>query len=109
MAGDLPVWWRPQVDKVEQFTLLPADRSWSAQFVWDAGQDRQAMPPLAKFEGNTVYLIRQAEKEYAISLVQIPRDLDNKLVLTSWMLEKGCIQQADALLVQLRNELDKPP
>ena len=109
MEGELPVWWRPQVDKVEQFTLLAADRSWSAQFVWDAGQDRQAMPPLARFEGNTVYLIRHAEREHAISLVQIPKGLDNKLVLTSWMLENGCIQQADALLAQLRDELDKPP
>jgi hypothetical protein len=42
-------------------------------------------------------------------LVQIPKGLDNKLVLTSWMLEKGCIQQADALLAQLRDELGKPP
>ena len=109
MEGELPVWWRPQVDRVEQFTLLPFDRSWSAQFVWNVGQDRQPMPPLAKFEGNTLYLIRHAEKEHAISLVQIPKDLDNKLVLTSWMLEKGCIQQADALLAQLRQALDKPP
>ena len=67
------------------------------------------MPPLARFEGNTVYLIRQGEREYAISLVQIPKGLDSKLVLTSWMLEKGCIQQADALLAQLRDELGKPP
>ncbi len=105
MDGELPVWWRPQADAVGQFTLLPADRSWSAQFVWDIGQDRQAMPPLARFEGNSVYLIRQADQEFAIKLVLVPNDLDNPLVRASWMLEKGCTQQADALLNQLRQEL----
>ena len=51
-------------------------------------------------------MIRQGEREYAINLVVIPNTLDNKLVLSAWMLEKGCTQQADALLESMRGELE---
>lgn len=105
LEGELLVWWRPETITAGSFTLLPLDRSWSAQFSWEPGQERQVMPPLAGFEGNRAYLIRQGEREYAINLALIPKSLDNNLVLSSWMLEKGCIQQADALLDLLRTEL----
>ena len=82
--------------------MLPIDRSWRADFQWGAGQDRLAVPPLAKFEGQTIFVIRIDEQEYAVSVNLVPADLDNDFVLASWMLEKGCIQQADALLRQVQ-------
>jgi hypothetical protein len=104
--GELPVWWRPKADTAEPFTVFPIDRSWRADFNWQAGQDRQQVPPLSRFEGANVFIIRQGEAEYAISLNIIPKDIDNQMVLSSWMLEKGCIQQADSLLNALRKSQD---
>jgi hypothetical protein len=37
----------------------------------------------------------------------IPKEIDNDLVLSSFMLEKACIQQADALLAKIKQDLDK--
>lgn len=105
LEGDLPVWWRPVADAGENFTVFPVDRSWRADFTWEPGQDRQQVPPLSRFEGPNVFVVRQGEAEYAISLNIVPRGIDNNMVLSAWMLEKGCIQQADALL----NELKKNP
>lgn len=101
-VGELPVWWRPQKAGAQKFTVLPIDRSWRADFQWSAGQDRLAVPPLAKFEGQTIFVIRIDDQEYAVSVNLVPADLDNDFVLASWMLEKGCIQQADALLRQVQ-------
>lgn len=105
LAGTQPVWWRPDASQIDSFTVFPVDRSWSAQFNWTAGQDRQGMPPLSRLEGSKVFVIRQSDQEYAISLEMVPKDLENRLVLTSWLLEKGCVQQADALLTLVRGDL----
>jgi hypothetical protein len=106
LEGDLPVWWRPATEAADTFTVFPIDRSWRADFSWEAGQDRQQVPPLSRFEGANVFVIRQGEAEYAISLNIVPRGIDNNMVLSSWLLEKGCIQQADALLNELRKTTD---
>lgn len=105
MEGERPVWWRPKSSQAESFTVFPVDRSWRAEFNWQAGQDRQAVPALSRFEGTSVFFIRQGEQEFAISLMTIPKGLDNDLMLASWLLEKGCLQQADALLAGLRHSL----
>jgi len=102
LEGDLPVWWRPESASADSFTVFPVDRSWRADFSWEAGQGAQQVPPLSRFEGPNVFVIRQGEAEYAISLNVIPRGIDNSMVLSSWMLEKGCIQQADSLLNELK-------
>lgn len=101
-VGERAIWWRPEKAGAQKFTVLPIDRSWRADFQWSAGQDRLAVPPLAKFEGQTIFVIRIDDQEYAVSVNLVPADLDNDFVLASWMLEKGCIQQADALLRQVQ-------
>ncbi len=106
MQGEQPVWWRPDGVQ-ESFMLFTADRSWSAQFAWAANQDRQAAPPLSRYEG--VFVIRHGEREYAIHFVPVPKGLDDDLVVVSWLLEKGCFQQADALLERLRQEPQNAP
>lgn len=107
LEGTQPVWWRPDASQIESFTVFPVDRSWSAQFNWAAGQDRQPLPPLSRLEGSKAFVVRQGEKEFAISLEVVPKGLENQLILTSWLLEKGCIQQADALLNLVRRDLHK--
>ena len=105
VEGTKPVWWRPEPLDVAQFTVFPADRSWQADFSWKTGQDRQPVPDIADFDSNKAFIVRSAGEEYGISLLSVPQGIDNPMVLTSWLLEKGCIQQADALIAQLKQEV----
>ena len=96
--GRLPVFWRPDAQTEQPFVVFPADRSWRADFVWQIGQDRMVFPDLSKFEGLTTLLVNIGQQEFAISFSVVPSALENEFVRASWMLEKGCVQQADALL-----------
>jgi len=101
--GQQPIWWRPEVGASQKFTLLPIDQSWRVDFEWAAGQHGIPAPPLAKFEGQTVFVIRMGEREYGITVHLVPTNLDGS-ALASWMIEKGCMQQADALLRQMQRD-----
>jgi hypothetical protein len=106
MEGQVPIWWRPETDHEDTFTVFPVDRSWRADFNWQQGQDRQNVPKIGRFEGPNTFVIRRDNQEYAITLTVIPKDIDNDLVLSSFMLEKACIQQADALLAKIKHDLE---
>ena len=97
----LPIWWRPETKQTIDFEVLPVDRSWSMAFHMDSGQDSLKVPPMLKFEGVSIFFMKYPAQEFAISLNGIPKTVENPLVLAAWMLEKGCQQQADALLEQL--------
>jgi len=101
--GQQPIWWRPEVRASQKFTLLSFDQSWRVDFEWAAGQHGIPAPPLAKFEGAAVFVIRMGEREYSITVNLVPTDLDGS-TLASWMIEKGCIQQANALLRQMQQD-----
>lgn len=103
--GDRPIWWRPDDRVAEAFTVFPIDRSWRADFQWKAGVDRMAAPALSRLEGVSTFLVRLEGQENAISIQMIPRDITEPLVLSSWMLERACIQQADAYLRQIEADL----
>ena len=68
MQGEQPVWWRPDTARTERFTLFPIDRSWSADFVWATGQDRQVAPALSRFDSTKLFFIKYDQQEFAISL-----------------------------------------
>lgn len=97
-AGTQPVWWRPDPKQSQKFTVLPVDRSWVADFEWNAGESMMAVPELAAFDTQTIFVMRVEDQEFPVSINIVPSDLENDLILASWMLEKGCTQQADALL-----------
>ena len=85
----------------ETLTVMPIDRSWRADVAWAKGQDRLTPPPLGRTEAQTTLVMRGGGEEHVIRVNQVPADLPNDFVLASWMLEKGCMQQADALLRQI--------
>jgi hypothetical protein len=106
--GDRPVWWRPDASTAETFSVFPIDRSWRADFQWPAGVDRMTAPALSKLQGASTFVIRVEGQENAISIQVIPKDVVDPLVLSSWMLERTCIQQADAYLRQIETKLAAP-
>lgn len=106
--GDMPRWWRPSGAGSQPFTVYPVDRSWKADFVWKDGSDTMSAPELGKLDTTKSYNVKVAEQEYAIRLNIIPRDLTDPFVVTSWMLQKACFQQADAYLRIIERELPPP-
>ncbi|MBY0306267.1 MAG: hypothetical protein K2W86_14100 [Sphingomonas sp.] len=97
-AGGKPIWWRPDGAHAQKFSVTPVDRSWIADFEWNVGETMMAVPELSSFDAQTIFVMRLNDQEFPVSINIVPNDLENDLILASWMLEKGCIQQADALL-----------
>ena len=104
--GQRPIWWRPDASGETKFAVYPIDRSWRADFVWQKGQAQMAAPDLAKLDGVKTFLIQVPGQDNAISLNVIPADVVDPLILSSWMLEKACVQQADAYFRQIQSEID---
>ncbi len=104
--GQRPIWWRPDASEQAIFTVYPIDRSWRADFVWQKGQDQMVAPDLAKLDGVKTFLIHVPGQDNAISVNTIPSDITDPLVLSSWMLEKACVQQADAYFRQIQTDID---
>jgi hypothetical protein len=107
--GDRPVWWRPDASASQPFKVFPIDRSWRADFVWKAGTDHMEAPALSKLDGVSTFLIEVEGQENAISLQVIPRDVTDPMILSSWMLERACVQQVDAYLRRIEAGMLKPP
>lgn len=105
--GQRPIWWRPDASVESQFTVYPLDRSWRADFVWQQGQGQMTAPDLAKLDGVKTFLVHVPGQDNAISINTIPADITDPLVLSSWMLEKACVQQADAYFRQIQADLDR--
>jgi hypothetical protein len=78
--------------------MYPIDRSWRADLTWEKGQSRMTMPDLSKFDGVTTVLVNIDQQEFVISFSVIPKTVKDPFILTAWLLEKGCVQQANALL-----------
>ena len=107
--GEEPVWWRPDARTAEPFKVFPIDRSWRADFQWRAGTASMPAPALSKLEGASTYIVQVEGQENAITISVIPRGITEPLMLSAWMLERTCIQQADAYLRKIEADLSRRP
>lgn len=96
--GAKPEFWRPDATNEQPFVMYPIHRSWRADLLWEKGQSRMTMPDLSKFDGVTTVLVNIDQQEFVISFSVIPKSVKDPFILTAWLLEKGCVQQANALL-----------
>ncbi|MCR9180236.1 MAG: hypothetical protein NXH71_08395 [Erythrobacteraceae bacterium] len=94
-------WWRPTTVVTEDFTLSPLDRSWNTQFRFETGQDIVSITRVSDIDGTKTFIVKDDEREYSIRLHLIPAAVTEPAILAAWMIEKGCIQQADAMLALL--------
>lgn len=104
LEGEYPILWRPDTSSQQAFVVYPADRSWRADFIWEEGQQWMQKPELSQFKTTTSLWVNLDQQEFAITFSIIPAVLNDDFMLASWMLERGCIQQADALLRNLSEE-----
>jgi hypothetical protein len=96
--GTDPVFWRPDARTAAAFTVMPVDRSWKSQAAWPAGLDRIHVTTDVPMHGGAAYVVNYAGSEYALAVNAVPSSLANDDVRAAWMLQKGCEQQAEALL-----------
>lgn len=100
------IWWQPARATSSHYALFPLDRSWNAQFTFEARQSTLAVAKVSEIEIAKAFIIKDDEREYSIRVHLIPEDVTEPAVLAGWMLQKGCIQQADALLAELQDSIN---
>jgi hypothetical protein len=97
-AGDKPVLWRASDAGSGTLTMMPADRSWRAQTQWPTGSPILQAPSNFPIKDGRTYLADFGGKPVAVTLTQIPPKVKSARMQAAWMLEKGCVAQAEALL-----------
>ena len=99
--GERPVFWRTG-NAGGTLTLMPADRSWRGQTPWPGGTSTLAAPNNFPIKDGRTYLADFGGKTVAVTLTQLPPAVTNTRMQAAWMLEKGCVAQAEALLKTIR-------
>ncbi|MQP64594.1 hypothetical protein GE253_04465 [Niveispirillum sp. SYP-B3756] len=95
--GHTLVLWRAAAQKRQKLTLMPADRSWTANATWPAGEQRLALPDLPVQEGAT-FLLELDGNAAAITFHHLPDAVTARKMVGGWLLARGCDRQAHALL-----------
>jgi len=99
--GHPAAFWRPPGSPEAKLTIWPTDRSWRIDLDWPASRDSIEIPAgVRPAEGQTL-IAAVGDREHAIAFNLIAASVDEPVLLAAWMIEKGCIQQADALLDRL--------
>jgi hypothetical protein len=96
--GERPVLWRASDAGSGTLTLMPADRSWRAQTQWPAGSSTMQAPGDFPIKDGRTYIADFGGKPVAVTLNQLPPKVTAARMQAAWMLEKGCVAQAEALL-----------
>jgi hypothetical protein len=93
-----PVFWRPDSDRDIQFKIIPADRSYQVDTIWPAKETLYKSEKIQFLNAQQYLTVTIEEEEFNIQISEIPKEIPEGLLLTGWMIEKGCVQQADALI-----------
>jgi len=100
--GGEVVFWRPDSAEAAEFTIRPLDHRWSLSRNWAAGSDRLKAPPDLRISGRVTYLADLGGKRAAVTLIPIPATARTDAMRAAWMLGKGCLAQATALMEGIR-------
>jgi len=103
LEGSKPTFWRPSTDTGSNLTILPIDKSFQIKAQFDKGIDAIYFNELQINNTNIFFKFIFEDQEYSIQMILIPKDISNELVLSAWMIEKGCVQQADALIKKIKS------
>lgn len=108
LDGEKPVWWRADTKAEQTLQVAPSDRSWKAEYKFASGADEIRVGDELPIKPVNVMFLKLDDKEFGIQLLLVPKVIsDDPVVMTGWMLEKGCVQQASALIEQIRKNIDE--
>jgi len=97
-----PIFWRPDASRENRFRIVPADASYQFDRLWPINQHEFNVSKVTFTRADNFITAIIDEQEFNIDIVEIPEEISGGLLLAGYMLERGCIQQADALLRQLQ-------
>jgi hypothetical protein len=78
--------------------VMPADRSWRADTNWPAGADRITTSAQVPIRAGATYLLNLNGAQASLTVTAVPAALTSDDARVSWMAQKGCLSQAEALL-----------
>jgi|SRR5450432_2323921 hypothetical protein len=93
--------WRSPAGAAATFTISPLDRSWKMTMSWPAGVDRLALPEIFPLHVRSTYLVELDDAKNAVTINSIPKAVESNPMKAAWMIEKGCLAQAAALISDL--------
>ncbi len=96
-----PIFWRPDSDREVQFKIIPADRSYQVDTIWPMNESQYKSEKIQFLNAQQYLTVTIDDEDFNLQISEIPKDIPEGLLLTGWMIEKGCVQQADALIKQL--------
>lgn len=96
-SGERPIFWRADVGG-GTLSIMPSDRSWRADAPWPSGASTLQAPDYFPVRDGRTYLTSFGGNEIAVTVNVLPAALGNARMQAAWMLEKGCVAQAQALL-----------
>ena len=96
--GRQPVFWRPNPSAAVSLSIVPADQSWKADANWGGGESRISVSDQVVMHGEATYYVTLNGSKSAITINTVPASLPNDEMRAAWMAQKGCEQQAEALL-----------
>jgi len=98
-----PVFWRPESDREVHFKIIPADRSYQVDTMWPSKEMYFKSDKIQFLNAQQYLTVTIEDEDFNIQISEIPKEIPEGLLLTGWMIEKGCVQQADALIKQLQD------
>jgi hypothetical protein len=100
-ANSTPELWREDTSEHEIIAVSPSDRSWRLELAWNKGQDQLPLPAITNFDSNSSLIIDRKSTEINLTIVIVPLDLPSPLFTASWLVNRGCVQQSNAMIQQL--------
>jgi hypothetical protein len=94
--------WRSAAGAAATFSIWPLDRSWKMTASWPAGVDRLVLPDTFPRLIRSTYLVELDGAKNAVTINGIPKSVESNPMKAAWMIEKGCLAQAAALISDLR-------
>jgi hypothetical protein len=95
--GTTPVLWRRSAKATAATAIMPADRSWRLELNWPAGSDSLRVTSDVSIHGGT-YFVNLGGSETAVRIQSVPAVLETDAMRAAWMVERGCSEQAEAVL-----------
>ncbi|MBI1778764.1 MAG: hypothetical protein HYR63_25760 [Proteobacteria bacterium] len=96
------VFWRPPATTDQTMQLSPSDRAWQGQAKWPAGADQLRMPSSFQAQDGQAYIVAIDSGASTVTLHVIPLAMDNDMMRAAWMLDQGCMGQAQLLISRLK-------
>lgn len=97
-AAGAAVLWGPKFAANTDLAIEPADRSWRAKGTWPAEADRLTLGGRIPLADGRSYVFDVGGNPAYVTIHRMPEGFNDPVLQAAWMIEKGCEDQARALV-----------